>query len=69
MFFIGCNECPQVAQVACNDRIGAMIASLTHERDFHRGRWNDTKQAVLMFAIGWAQADIVEIREPEGMVC
>jgi hypothetical protein len=46
-----------------------MISSLLHEREFHRARWNQTKEATLMFAIGWQHAEITEVIEPQGMVC
>ena len=69
MFFIGCHECPLVAQVGCNDRVDAMIASLQHERQCHPTRWNPTKEATLAFAIGWAQMDVVHVVEPQGGVC
>jgi hypothetical protein len=69
MFFIGCNECPRVAQAACKDKIGAMIASLQHERDFHPKRWNETKAAVLMFALAWESTEVTHVIEPQGMVC
>lgn len=69
MFFIGCTECPRVSQVACQDRIGAMIASLQHERECHRARWNETKEATLIFAIGWANSEVTHVIESQGMVC
>ena len=69
MFFIGCNECPHVTKAACGDKIDAMVASLLHERECHRARWNQTKEATLMFAIGWQHAEITQVIEPQGMVC
>jgi hypothetical protein len=69
MFFIGCNECPKVAQAACNDKIDAMIISLNHERDYHPYRWNQTKAAVLAFAVAWQATEVTHVAEPQGMVC
>lgn len=69
MFFIGCNECPLVTQAACSDKIDAMVISLQHERQFHRERWNLTKEATLLYAIGWQRADVTHVIEPQGMVC
>lgn len=69
MFFIGCNECPQVAQASCNDKIDAMVISLLHEREHHPKRWNPTKEATLMFAMGWQHTEVTHVVEPQGMVC
>lgn len=69
MFFIGCNECPRVTQAACKDKIEAMVISLMHERDHHPERWNETKRAALMFAVGWQATEVTHVVEAQGMVC
>jgi hypothetical protein len=69
MFFIGCNQCPRVAQAPCKDKIDAMVISLLHERECHRDRWNQTKQATLEFAMFWQHTEVIHVVEAQGRVC